>query len=226
MAVVSGGFVSLPARAAMKLALVVIALVSLLTVGLAFQGSVEEENAPLLDIGRWVSPRGGEEIPDFTGRWTLLTFFLPTCGSCAEEAPKLARLRENYAGPDFVMAGVTVGGVDPARTFMRKHGMTWPVMTDAGSNFEAYGVERVPDCFLVSPEGQIVARGREAAERKLAALFDGAIPDDELTDVERDLAQDGQSVREAREARGGAELEDTSSHDLPLVTVWPDDRAN
>lgn len=103
------------------------------------------------------------DIDRYRGSWVLVNFFATWCVPCIREHPELVEFAERH-GPDGPGVPVTVVSVafddnaDAIARFFTERGGDWPVLTEnTGSIALDYGVRGVPESFLVSPAGQVVA---------------------------------------------------------------------
>ena len=151
----------------MKYALFLLLSITLIVGGFGCHASLRAEPGPLLGNGEWTS-RG---TPDLTGRWTLLSFFLPTCEGCIREVPELTKVQETYGVQGISVIGVTPVSKVEAHRFAQDMGLPYPVLADAAAELEIYGVREVPDTFLVDPDGVVVARGMELIQEALVSRF-------------------------------------------------------
>lgn len=150
--------------AAVVIAVLVAAFVALLATG--DPSSERRTQSPLL--GR-IAPAvegptldGGEfDLDDWRGRWVVVNFFASWCTPCIEEHPQLIAFSELHAERgDAAVVSVTYDNEsDDARRFFERNGGDWPVVDDPENRIGvAYGVARVPESFLVSPNGTVVQR--------------------------------------------------------------------
>jgi thiol-disulfide isomerase/thioredoxin len=120
----------------------------------------------------------GTTLAGLLGKPALVDFFASWCGPCAEEAPALRELSAAVAGKATVVAVDWDDEDSAARAFVRKHGWTFPVLSDTtGSVGESYGVDvGLPTSFVLDPEGRIVEtfRGPQSEAKLRQALLDAA----------------------------------------------------
>lgn len=93
------------------------------------------------------------------GNVVVLNFWASWCAPCKHEAPLL-----EAAARRFRSAGLVVVGVDAqdfrsdARTFVRHHGLTYPIVHDDGtSTLTHYDVTGFPETWFIDRSGRIVA---------------------------------------------------------------------
>lgn len=120
----------------------------------------------------------GVDLAELRGKPALVDFFASWCGPCAEEAPTLRKLSAALGGEATVVAVDWDDASGAARAFVRKHGWTFPVMSDAsGSVGESYGVDiGLPTSFVLDPQGRIVTtfRGPQSEATLRRALLEAA----------------------------------------------------
>lgn len=104
---------------------------------------------------------GSARLADYRGGWVVVNFFASWCTPCRVEAPLLNRLQRRLAGHGTIV-GVTLNDlIDNARDFVRDHGVRYPVVRDVDGAFSrAYGVNGVPETFVLDARGRIVALNR------------------------------------------------------------------
>lgn len=103
---------------------------------------------------------GRVRLRDFAGDFVIINFWASWCVPCREEAPVLEEFAQRNAD-----AGVSVIGIvwsdDPssARAFREEFGLTFPQATDpTGVTALDYGVRGVPETYVVSPAGVVMAK--------------------------------------------------------------------
>lgn len=155
-------------RTALVVALVVAVLAFLLVAVLATRDpSVERvTKSPL--IGRLAPAIAGAtldggafDLANQRGRWVVVNFFATWCTPCIAEHPELVRFDEEHRqrGDATIVSVLYDDEPDDARKVFEERGGEWPVVIDdEGAVGVAYGVARVPESFLVAPDGTVVQR--------------------------------------------------------------------
>ena len=98
------------------------------------------------------------DLDALRGGWVLVNFFATWCGPCKVEQPELIRFAEEHSGSDFVVSISLNEGPADAKKFFAANGGDWPVIAQGnGSIALDYGVIRLPESYLVDPDGIVVA---------------------------------------------------------------------
>jgi thiol-disulfide isomerase/thioredoxin len=105
-------------------------------------------------------------LSSFRGKYVLVDFWASWCGPCRQENPNVVKLYNKYKGKGFTILGVSLdkAGDKPAwLAAIKNDGLTWTQVSDLNgwSNLAArlYGVQSIPQNFLIDPQGKIVAKG-------------------------------------------------------------------
>lgn len=169
-------------------AVVAVVLVAFVAV-LATREPATERRASSPLIGKVAPALGGEtvdggsfDIDDHRGRWVLVNFFATWCQPCVQEHPELVRFSEAHAaGDDAVVVSVVYDESDLGRVrdFFAERGGDWPVLSDGLLPAVDYGVVKVPESYLVAPNGVVVQKytggvTQDMIERDIAALTEAA----------------------------------------------------
>ena len=164
-------------RIAPFVALAVAAVFALLFVVFARSDSNEAESADThwldqpapVTKGRLAGTGGATGVPERTwnlaqrsGSWVVINFFDSTCGPCVAEHPELVDFDagQDTQGADQIELVSVLWGNDPARSFeyLQENGLDWDVVYDDGSIANRYGVTKVPETWLIDPNGYVRRR--------------------------------------------------------------------
>lgn len=94
------------------------------------------------------------------GRVVLVNFWATWCESCREELPALSALDARLKGKPFALLSVSLDE-SPAEVlppFLRKHGVTYPVLTADDAVLRAWGIRGLPATFLIGRDGLVAKR--------------------------------------------------------------------
>ena len=146
---------------AQALAVALVAGLLALLIWKVAQGSQNEAKigkpAPDFILGRLDRP-GSLQLSSLRGKVVVLNFWASWCQPCKLEAPDLAASAKKWSGR-VVVLGVDVN--DPsgdARDFMRKYGITYPVVHDNKNvTSPKYGLTGLPETFFLDRRGRIVS---------------------------------------------------------------------
>lgn len=111
----------------------------------------------------------------------VVNFWASWCGPCAQEAPHLAALAEQYGPKGVSVVGVNVRDtVVNAEAFEREYGIDYPSWDDESaqiaSQFGALGPAGLPSTVLIDTEHKVASRifGAVTA-RQIAPRLDGLL---------------------------------------------------
>ena len=112
-------------------------------------------------------------LSDFRGKWVIVNYWATWCPPCLEEIPDLVALYE--ANPDkVVVLGVDYEEVDLdyLKEFADSHFMSYPIVRMDPVPVTALGpVLGLPTSYIVSPEGEVVARQEGPVTREAIETY-------------------------------------------------------
>jgi peroxiredoxin len=89
----------------------------------------------------------------------VAAFFKVSCPVCQLAFPYLERIFKAYErSGKFTFVGVSQDNAADTKAFIRRFGVTFPVLLDPAGKYpasNAYGLTNVPTVFLISTEGEI-----------------------------------------------------------------------
>jgi cytochrome c biogenesis protein CcmG/thiol:disulfide interchange protein DsbE len=98
-------------------------------------------------------------LSDVEGRWALVNFFATWCPPCVAEHPELVAFSENNPNDAEVVSVAFDEPADVISEFFSTHGGDWPVVAeDTAGTVIDYGVVKLPESFLVNPDGTVVKK--------------------------------------------------------------------
>ncbi len=102
---------------------------------------------------------GSVSLASLRGRPIVLNFWASWCIPCKSEARVLERDWTRYRGRGVVFVGVDYHDLaSDARHFVAAHELTFTMLEDgSGSVTGSYGITQVPETYVLSRQGRVVA---------------------------------------------------------------------
>jgi cytochrome c biogenesis protein CcmG/thiol:disulfide interchange protein DsbE len=112
---------------------------------------------PMLSSGK------SESLASLRGHVVMVDFFAGWCSACQDDAGVVARAERRLEKAGGTVIGVTYDdSSSDALSYMKQYRLSFPVLHDAnGTLASAYGVNGVPETFIINAQGKIVAIRRE-----------------------------------------------------------------
>ena len=101
------------------------------------------------------------KLSDYRGKWVVVNYWATWCPPCLTEIPELVDFHEDHKDKDAVVLGVNFEdiGLEGLKRFSEEYFMNYPVLrSKPGASSELGVIPGLPTTYLVSPQGEIVAR--------------------------------------------------------------------
>jgi thiol-disulfide isomerase/thioredoxin len=117
------------------------------------------------------------KLSDYKGKYILIDFWASWCHPCRDENPNLVKQYNLYKDKNFVILSISL---DERKSdwlkAIKEDKLPWKQVSDLKRNNEAkvkYGVQSIPENFLVSPDGKIIGKSLrgEELDKKLLEVF-------------------------------------------------------
>jgi thiol-disulfide isomerase/thioredoxin len=107
------------------------------------------------------------DLASLNGKMVIVDFWASWCGPCMEEAPHIVQINQKYAAQGLQMIGVSLDSDQSAMMqIVKDKGFVWPQFFDGGGwqnrIAQAWGVDSIPQTFIISPQGEVLWRGHPA----------------------------------------------------------------
>jgi thiol-disulfide isomerase/thioredoxin len=103
-----------------------------------------------------------QSLSDYRGKWVIVNFWATWCPPCLEEIPDLVHFHDARKDKDAVVLGINFEDAAPEqlRAFADDYLISYPILLnpDLGAPTPEMPVGGLPTTYIISPEGELVAR--------------------------------------------------------------------
>lgn len=98
-------------------------------------------------------------LSDLRGKYVMIDFWSSWCPPCRAEAPVLVEAYDKWSERGVEFVGISIWDNERAVVpFMESRGITYPVAIDDGTLTVEFGVQGIPEKFLLDRNGEIVRK--------------------------------------------------------------------
>jgi thiol-disulfide isomerase/thioredoxin len=119
-------------------------------------------------------------LSSFKGKYVLVDFWASWCGPCRAENPNVVKAFQKYKDKGFTILGVSLdrpGQKEKWINAIHDDRLAWTQVSDLmfweNAVAKLYGIQAIPQNYLLDPTGKIIAKGvrGEELEKKLAEVL-------------------------------------------------------
>jgi peroxiredoxin len=97
----------------------------------------------------------------YRGKVVLLDFWATWCGGCKEEIPWFVEFHKTYGSKGLAVVGASLDdGWNVLKPFLAEHNIPYRIVLGDDALSKGYGIEGMPDTFLIDRQGRIAAAYR------------------------------------------------------------------
>lgn len=114
------------------------------------------------------------KLSEFRGKWVVVNYWATWCPPCLDEIPELVDFHEEHKDKDAVVIGVDFEEVElqKLKTFVEDYFMSYPILRmKPGPSSELGPISGLPTTFLVSPQGEVIAKQTGPVTAKMIEDF-------------------------------------------------------
>jgi thiol-disulfide isomerase/thioredoxin len=113
-------------------------------------------------------------LSSFRGKWVVVNYWATWCPPCIVEMPELQAFHDAHADGDAIVIGINTEliGKQQLLNFLDDYFITYPVFVSKPTQKSELGlIPGLPTTFLVSPDGEVVARQIGPVTREMIEQF-------------------------------------------------------
>lgn len=113
-------------------------------------------------------------LDDFRGKWVVVNYWATWCPPCVTEMPELQIFHDEHAEQDAIVIGINIEsiGKDRLQSFLDDYFITYPIFVSEPIQKSELGlIPGLPTTFMVSPEGEVLARQIGPVTRDMLEQF-------------------------------------------------------
>ena len=102
------------------------------------------------------------KLKDYRGKVVLLDFWATWCTGCKKEIPWFVGFQNKYGAKNLAVVGVSLDGDGwkVLRPFLADGHVPYEVVLGNDATAKSYGIENMPDTFLIDQRGRVAAAYR------------------------------------------------------------------
>ena len=139
-----------------------------------FTAVVMITNASAIDMPLFAIDGKNINLNDFQGNWVVVNYWATWCPPCIEEMPELQAFHDDNINKGAIVIGINIESIGKQRleSFLDRYSISYPIFISQPSQKSELGLmPGLPTTFLVSPEGEVVARQIGPVTRKMIEMF-------------------------------------------------------
>ena len=113
-------------------------------------------------------------LASYQGKWVVVNYWATWCPPCIIEMPELQSFHDEHVDNDAMVMGINVEliGKQQLRDFLEDYFITYPVFISGPTQKSELGlIPGLPTTFLVTPNGEVVARQVGPVTRDMIEQF-------------------------------------------------------
>jgi thiol-disulfide isomerase/thioredoxin len=113
-------------------------------------------------------------LSEFRGKWVVVNYWATWCPPCLSEIPELVEFHDKHKDKDAIVVGVDFEDIKVAelKAFSESYFMSYPILRSKPAPKSDLGlITGLPTSFLISPQGELVARQTGPVTAKMIEDF-------------------------------------------------------